>query len=475
MQVFLDVDDLEDLVFLERDIKATAVVLLFLTKSYFKSINCLREIRACEEDDKPLILVRETAPNKGGAPMERLLDECPEDLRKFVFSKGRLGRVIPFYRLERVWAMTLQQIATLAIGYSTHIITLKQWHSKRDNSHKSTTSSVIRNSAVLRRGSAVIHRGSDSVIRRGSVIHSACTAKGTALRRNSTAAPAAAAEAAEEAEAEAEAAAAAAAAPAPTSAADPAADPDPATSASAADAEPVSPATSFTRRAAASITAVARWKKAQAFVFQPSTSAELSWSGEETTSEGAPSAAAPGHSRNSSRDSSDMEHSVSAEHPVRGHLFHPKRRSLHRVSLAAKHERPAEDPPPPVVFPELYYPEAPGCCRASRRGDDGEELESNAVLFVSEDNPGAADLARELQQAAPTKLRLVYSSDELKPGYAEQLQECTHFLVLLNRQTFVKDTDPDRPGERLAKQLREAFRIKNHLNPANYRFKVSSK
>ena len=145
------------------------------------------------------------------------------------------------------------------------------------------------------------------------------------------------------------------------------------------------------------------------------------------------------------------------------------------MSLAAKHERPAEDPPPPVVFPELYYPEAPGCCRAGRRGDDGEELESNAVLFVSEDNPGAADLARELQQAAPTKLRLVYSSDELKPGYAEQLQECTHFLVLLNRQTFVKDTDPDRPGERLAKQLREAFRIKNHLNPANYRFKVSSK
>ena len=130
---------------------------------------------------------------------------------------------------------------------------------------------------------------------------------------------------------------------------------------------------------------------------------------------------------------------------------------------------------PPVVFPELHYPEAPGCCRAGRRGDDGEELESNAVLFVSEDNPGATDLARELQQAAPTKLRLVYSSDALKPGYAEQLQECTHFIVLLNRQTFVKDTDPDRPGERLAKQLREAFRIKNHLNPANYRFKASSK
>ena len=31
------------------------------------------------------------------------------------------------------------------------------------------------------------------------------------------------------------------------------------------------------------------------------------------------------------------------------------------------------------------------------------------------------------------------------------------------------DTDPDRPGERLAKQLREAFRINSHLGAWNYR------
>ena len=124
MQVFLDVDDLEDLVFLERDIKATAVVLLFLTKSYFKSINCLREIRACEEEDKPLILVRETAPNKGGALVSLLVDECPEDLRQFVFSEDHAAKIIPFYRLERVWAMTLQQICTLAIDQSILLFTM---------------------------------------------------------------------------------------------------------------------------------------------------------------------------------------------------------------------------------------------------------------------------------------------------------------------------------------------------------------
>lgn len=42
------------------------------------------------------------------------MDECPEELREFVFTDTNLVRVIPFYRLERVFAMTLQQIATLA-------------------------------------------------------------------------------------------------------------------------------------------------------------------------------------------------------------------------------------------------------------------------------------------------------------------------------------------------------------------------
>jgi len=83
------------------------------------------------------------------------------------------------------------------------------------------------------------------------------------------------------------------------------------------------------------------------------------------------------------------------EPSVRGHLF-PKKKTVKKVATQAT----ALGLPPPVVFPELYYPEEPGCCRAGRRGDDGEELESAAVLFVSEDNPGAADIARELQQAA---------------------------------------------------------------------------
>jgi len=142
--------------------------------------------------------------------------------------------------------------------------------------------------------------------------------------------------------------------------------------------------------------------------------------------------------------------------------------SVRRRSIRAARE----EMPPSVVFPELYYPEESGCCRGLRLRSwrSQGELEGEAVLFVSEDNPGAASVARELQQAMPAKLRLVHSND----AGAEQLQECTHFLLVLNRRTFVTDTDPTRPGERLAKQLREAFRVNSHLNTWNYRFAVGT-
>ena len=131
MHIFLDVDDLEDLQFLERDIKATAVVMTFLTKSYFKSANCQRELRASKREDKPLVLVRETAPSKGGALVPALIEECPEELREFVFREDHLKRMVPFYRHERVWAVTLQQITSMVVGYCAHTIELKLWRASQ--------------------------------------------------------------------------------------------------------------------------------------------------------------------------------------------------------------------------------------------------------------------------------------------------------------------------------------------------------
>ena len=52
-RVFLDVDDLQDIGDLEGYVRATGVMLFFLSKEYFQSRNCLREIRASLEQEKP--------------------------------------------------------------------------------------------------------------------------------------------------------------------------------------------------------------------------------------------------------------------------------------------------------------------------------------------------------------------------------------------------------------------------------------
>ena len=53
--IFLDVDDLEDIGALEAYLKETQCVLFILSKGYFGSKNCLREVRACCSAAMPLI------------------------------------------------------------------------------------------------------------------------------------------------------------------------------------------------------------------------------------------------------------------------------------------------------------------------------------------------------------------------------------------------------------------------------------
>ena len=45
VSIFLDVDDLKDIDALEEYVDATAVIMIFVSKGYFKSGNCLREAR----------------------------------------------------------------------------------------------------------------------------------------------------------------------------------------------------------------------------------------------------------------------------------------------------------------------------------------------------------------------------------------------------------------------------------------------
>lgn len=62
LSVFLDIEDLESIDDLEQYIDASAAILIFLSRGYFLSKNCLRELRSAIDSAKPLVLVHEVKP-----------------------------------------------------------------------------------------------------------------------------------------------------------------------------------------------------------------------------------------------------------------------------------------------------------------------------------------------------------------------------------------------------------------------------
>ena len=92
--VFLDVDDLKNIGALEAYIAETQAVLIFLSKGYFGSRSCMREVYATSEARKPLVLVMEMEAVHGGAPLTELQDECAVDVREYVFGSFDAPRSI---------------------------------------------------------------------------------------------------------------------------------------------------------------------------------------------------------------------------------------------------------------------------------------------------------------------------------------------------------------------------------------------
>ena len=108
--IFLDVDDLEDIGNLEAYVGATGVMLFFLSKKYFHSRNCLREISSSLEQDKPLVLVHEQQQDKGGAPLDVLKAECRDDEMRGKLFDGCVP--IVWHRVSHYQNLTLKLIAT---------------------------------------------------------------------------------------------------------------------------------------------------------------------------------------------------------------------------------------------------------------------------------------------------------------------------------------------------------------------------
>ena len=105
--IFLDVDDLESIDALEEYIDASQAIMIFVSKGYFGSKNCLREARTTVEKSKPIALVYD--PVRGGATLESIEeDECPVEL-KGIFKDRK---VIEWHRIKVSHAPHVTRVTT---------------------------------------------------------------------------------------------------------------------------------------------------------------------------------------------------------------------------------------------------------------------------------------------------------------------------------------------------------------------------
>ena len=119
--IFLDVDDLEEIGDLELYVQQSVVINGFLSHSYFQSKNCLREVQAALERQKPLMLTREADTSKGGRPIDMIKHELADTrVRAAVFCETRY--ITTWYRIADFQLISLKQIAEFMLRHTPDYI-----------------------------------------------------------------------------------------------------------------------------------------------------------------------------------------------------------------------------------------------------------------------------------------------------------------------------------------------------------------
>jgi len=119
MSIFLDVDDLQDIGLLETYVEQSMVILVFISRGYFASRNCLREIKAAMALGKEIILVLELNDNKGGLSLDEAKKECPDELREYVFGpQGKERGVMVWHRITIFQLCTLKEIVCTTLRFT---------------------------------------------------------------------------------------------------------------------------------------------------------------------------------------------------------------------------------------------------------------------------------------------------------------------------------------------------------------------
>jgi len=91
INIWLDVDSLTDISNLEESVAEAARFVLFYSKDYFKSKNCVREVKAAVQKEKPITIIFETDENlESSEVIDDMKNECreylPEEL-DYIFAE----------------------------------------------------------------------------------------------------------------------------------------------------------------------------------------------------------------------------------------------------------------------------------------------------------------------------------------------------------------------------------------------------
>ena len=108
-KIFLDVDDLQSIDELELYVEQSAVIFVIMSKGYFMSPNCMREVRHAVKQRKRIAPVHEGDPKHGGEPLSVLSMQCPDDLKQEIFeTKGRV--ITPWHRVKDFQLVSLKSM-----------------------------------------------------------------------------------------------------------------------------------------------------------------------------------------------------------------------------------------------------------------------------------------------------------------------------------------------------------------------------
>jgi hypothetical protein len=76
IRIWLDVEHMDDVSKLEEEVLNASVFILFLSCGYFESFNCRRELYTALQACKPIIVIREDDPARGGASLDQFRQLC---------------------------------------------------------------------------------------------------------------------------------------------------------------------------------------------------------------------------------------------------------------------------------------------------------------------------------------------------------------------------------------------------------------